>query len=253
MFKFTNKTIETTSICIWAFIRKLELERELELIRKSKRQLESKIVLEPKLILELMRTLQREMEIMRKLKFIPQFIDNELIRKLKLKLQDNNLDMFSKLKDCQKKLQRIVKIDKVLDTLTLIINKNINMINSYCLLKVQRIYRINFTSLKHINSDNSDGNKSKHLIIILTVLNSSKRHKITFAFLQLLTKIHRLKKDYGEIRNDIPQYWPSSKYRKKRIFEPNHRINCLLQTQFCIRQTLYKFYSSYEFSVSRIC
>ncbi|CCQ62031.1 hypothetical protein [Crocosphaera watsonii] len=136
--------------------------------------------------------------------------------------------------------------NKIYNSVKQIINKLL-----FHLYKEQRKYRRCFASIKHINSDDCD--KSKHLIITLTVLNSSKRQKITFEFLQLLTAINRLKKDDGEIRNDIPQYWPSSKYRKKRIFEPNHRINCLLQTQFCIRQTLYNFYSSYEFSISRIC
>ncbi len=119
------------------------------------------------------------------------------------------------------------------------------------LSKEQRKQRIYFTPIRHINSN--DGDKSKHLIIALTVLNSSKRHKITFAFLQLLTAINRLKKDDGEIRNETPEYWPSSKYRKKRRFKPNHTNNCLLQTQFCIKQTLSDFYPSDQFSVSRIC
>ncbi|MGK7887365.1 MAG: hypothetical protein AB4057_22390 [Crocosphaera sp.] len=122
---------------------------------------------------------------------------------------------------------------------------------SSCLFKEDRKYRIYFTPIKHIGSGDDD--KSNHLILMISVFNSSKRHKITFKFSKILTAINRLKKDDGEISNDILQYWPSSKYRKKRIFETNHRINCLLQTQFCIRQTLSNFYPSYEFSVSRIC
>ncbi|EAM48774.1 hypothetical protein WH8501_24350 [Crocosphaera watsonii WH 8501] len=120
----------------------------------------------------------------------------------------------------QTETERITQ-NKIYNSVKQIINKLL-----FHLYKEQRKYRRCFASIKHINSDDCD--KSKHLIITLTVLNSSKRQKITFEFLQLLTAINRLKKDDGEIRNDIPQYWPSSKYRKKRIFEPNHRINCLL-------------------------
>ncbi|MGK7938786.1 MAG: hypothetical protein AB4062_01210 [Crocosphaera sp.] len=171
-------------------------------------------------------------------------------------LESENFDIFFYSKDFYKKLNLVIQFNKIkiiLDKINTIINTKIKIINISHILKEKRKYRKYFTLLKYINSDNSDSDKSKHLIISLTVLNSSKRQKITFTFSKLLTAINRLKKDDGEIRNDIPQYWPSSKYRKKRIFEPNHRINCLLQTQFYIRQTLSSFYSSYEFSVSRIC
>ena len=132
-----------------------------------------------------------------------------------------------------------------------IMKEYITIIFSPNLFKEQRKYRRYLTQLKHINSE--FWGISHRIISIFSVFYLFTRHIITFTFSKLLTAINRLKKDDGEIRHEIPQYWPSSKYRKKRIFEPNHSINFLLQTQFCIRQTLSNFYPSNEFSVSRIC
>lgn len=131
-----------------------------------------------------------------------------------------------------------------------IMKEYITIIFSPHLFKEERKYRRYLTQLKHINSEFWD--ISHRIISIFSVFYLFTRHKITFTFSKLLTAINRLKKDDGEIRHEIPEYWPSSKYRKKRRVESDHTINCLLQTQFCFKQTLSNFYPSYEFSVCRI-
>ncbi|EAZ88273.1 hypothetical protein [Crocosphaera chwakensis] len=131
-----------------------------------------------------------------------------------------------------------------------IMKEYITIIFSLHLFQKQRKYRRYVTQLKHINSEFWD--ISHRIISIFSVFYLFTRHIITFTFSKISTEINRLKKDDGEIRHEIPQYWPSSKYRKKRRVEFNHTINCLLQTQFCFRQTLSNFDASYEFSVSRI-